>query len=177
MSDRDVLSDPDVIAALKVLGRRATAELCPDCARRDVPDGHDVCAPCAEERATARKQAWWDRQGDYRGLLASGLQPVEAAERWLAHHLRLRRGGRRSSDVRDAAVSVGIAPRTLRRARARLQEDGRVVVERHGRPRGSATTWRMTSVDERRGGHLDTSGGASSGRGRSQGTDEQEGDA
>lgn len=143
----DELRDPIVVRALRRIGAHPDrAAVCPRCGHREVAEGSDWCQPCAAEERKASKLDWYHRQGNYRELRIDH-GPREAAARWIAHQLR--RGALEVTQIRDDAVRAGIAPKTLRRAREKLQASGRLVVEREGLAKGAAR-WRLTTTAERR---------------------------
>lgn len=159
MTDNDVLSDPDVVEALKIIARGSRDELCPDCAKRTLPDGADRCGPCADQRTKVRKREWWNRQDDYRGMLADGMRPGEAAVRWLTHQLR--RGPVDTAVLEERAADAGIKHPGLWRAGRRMRTLGRLVVHPHPDD-ARRTRWSLSTESERRDGSSASSGGGSS---------------
>lgn len=143
--------DADTLAALRRIVRHQPRPLCPGCGRRDLEPDADLCQPCTDDAARARRRDWWNRQGDVAALRAQGLTPRDVARRWLAHQLR--RGPVNADVLAAAATTHGISQRTLRRAREDLQGAGRLTIEKAGLPRGTVR-WRLNPPPPN--GHPDT---------------------
>jgi hypothetical protein len=129
----DPLEDPDVTAALAIVGRRAAGRrLCNRCGHRWLRQGEDLCSGCTAETREielAGKRDWWERRG------ARAATKLERAQTWLKSQLR--RGPVESRVIRQRAEAAGIQPRTLRRAREELRVD----VERRGAGAEHRTYW------------------------------------
>lgn len=147
----DPLDDPDVTAALKLIGAGAASrDLCPGCVTRELDAGEELCPRCTERaaddaraRTRTSKADWWREQADYPTLRAKHGARV-AAERWIYHRLRKRPDGLTSRELWHAADAAGIKRETFRRARKQLRKLGSIDIERRGNGPEHTTVWTLT---------------------------------
>lgn len=148
----DPLDDPDVTAAMKLIGAgaRRRADLCPSCGAVDLEPGEELCRRCTEraaERARDRtrtsKSEWWREQADYPALRAKHGARA-GAERWIYHRLRKRPDGLTSRELWAAADAAGIKRETFRRARRQLRKNRDIEIERRGNGPDHTTVWKLT---------------------------------
>lgn len=132
----DPLQDPDVVAAMRIIGRRAPAgrHPCPRCSSSWIRESEEMCRNCAIEL----READLEHKRRYaRRRQATDATAIAGAKTWL--RWQLRKGPRPSSQIMTNAREDGIARSTLHRARAQLE----VLHRRVGNGPDHSTWWAL----------------------------------